>query len=489
MALTIPLTSRLSAPAPALVGVPTPAGEAPASGWIEASDGQLPIVISIPHGGEAKPSEIPDRQNAVLLNDPGSLQFGRELVQALAERTGRQPYLVINHLARSKLDPNRSLSLGAQGDPGAVAAWRAYHDAIQRAAGFASQPCGWAVYFDLHSNGRPDPRVEFGYGLTVDDLDRTDEALADRQYAVRSNLRTLATFGRLDFPDLVRGEGSLGGLIEAHGYSVAPSPDNPVPQADYFDGGLSVVLHGSRYGGSVDAVQIEAPYSLLDDSRRQFFVGVLAEAIIEWMDQSHGFSLAGPGAICSGFADVALDDPGGAAVAALNQVSPLPACQANPRRLCPSEPITRGEAAQMVWQLVRTSIGPAAVNVGPAFTDLPNSPDQREAVRALSQRGLLRACELAVTRFCPTQAETRGEAALLGMRLLKGSTYLPPLPAGIFADGPTRQWSTWWLEAAYGEGLLAPCRMGAAPRICGDEPISRRDFAALVAAAVGQRGP
>ncbi len=53
-----------------------------------------------------------------MLDDEGSLQFTRDLADAIETLTGRRPYVILNHLHRSKLDPNRSLALGAAGEPG-----------------------------------------------------------------------------------------------------------------------------------------------------------------------------------------------------------------------------------------------------------------------------------------------------------------------------------------------------------------------------------
>ncbi len=487
--LAIPVTAGPPAAASTLAGVPTPEGETASPDWVETLDGNLPIILSVPHGGELRPEDIPDRQDAILLNDPGSLQFALDLAQALSDVTGRQPYLVINHLARSKLDPNRSLRLGAQGNPSASAAWKAYHDALVRAERMATHACGWGAYFDLHSNGRPEPRVEFGYGLSVDEFDQSDEALDNRQYVLRSNIRSLGTWAPADFSQLLRGPGSLGGLLEAHGYSVTPSPENPVPQADYFDGGLSVALHGSRSGGSIDAVQIEVPFTLLDDSRRPFLARLLAEAIVTWMDRAYGFELASDGPICSGFADVRLDAPGGQAVAALSQVDGLPDCGNSPRRLCPGAPLTRVEAAQAVWRLLEVSGIPQTRAGGNAYADLPPDPTQKRAIEALAGRGLLQACAVDPLRYCPAQLEGRSEAAFLGMRLLEGASYVPPPPRGLFADVSTASWSAWWLEAAFENGLMSVCGGSSTQHICPQAPISRHEFALLVTKALSESGP
>eukprot|EP01083_Nonionella_stella_P116324 345569_1 len=52
------------------------------------------------------------------------------------------PYLVINHLHRSKVDVNREKGAGAQDDPIAQQAWQAYHDFIAKAQTFIRHTYG-----------------------------------------------------------------------------------------------------------------------------------------------------------------------------------------------------------------------------------------------------------------------------------------------------------------------------------------------------------
>jgi hypothetical protein len=470
-------------PAPVLSpppGIPTPEGEAIQPDWIEVQPGDLPIILSAPHGGELTPADLPDRQDAVVLDDPNSLQFTLDLADALESLTGRRPTVVINHLNRIKLDPNRSLALGAQGSPAAQAAWQAYHDAITRAEAQVTRACGWGQYVDVHSNGEPAPSVQLGYGLTVEDLDHDDQTLSTRQYVFRSNWRSLADWSSTGLADLVRGPDSLGGRLAARGYRVFPSPEHPVPEPGYFDGGYSVAVHGSQRSGAIDSTQIEVPYSLLELPRRATLAHWLASALVGFMDQSYGFDLMGPGASpCSGFADVSLGDPAGPSIARLAAAQGLPACGQDPRRLCAQESLTRAEAAQAAWRLLASEHNFAAGAAAQSFTDLPADPSQVAAISGLQAMGVLQPCAVQPLRYCPQQVETRAEAAFLGMKLLEGGQSLPPVPSGLFADAAAGQWSTWWIEAAVNAGLLKPCSQDGR-EVCPQASISRQDFAWLL---------
>lgn len=287
--------------APAMAGELRPADEvsSPPPLFIEIIPGDLPLILSAPHGGQLTPDGMPTRVDAVTVNDWRSQELARDLADALEARSGQRPTLVINQLDRSRLDPNRSLGQGAQGSAEAQAAWHAFHQAIADGGSAISQRCGAGLYFELHSHGVTGRWLEFGYGLTADDLRSTDEDLAKARFVVRANVRSLARGGPLTLPDLIRGPDSLGGRMEQAGFRAVPAPGRPEPAGEYFDGGWGVYLHGSRHGGSIDAIQMEAPYDLLADAWRPRLVEALAEALLASLESWYGFnSQAGADDLC-----------------------------------------------------------------------------------------------------------------------------------------------------------------------------------------------
>lgn len=64
----------------------------------------------------------------------------------LEELLGGRPHVVISHLARIKLDPNREIEEAAQGDPIAIEAYNTFHDYILQ----AKASIGRGILFDMH---------------------------------------------------------------------------------------------------------------------------------------------------------------------------------------------------------------------------------------------------------------------------------------------------------------------------------------------------
>jgi N-formylglutamate amidohydrolase len=101
-------------------------------GDVEYVPGDLPLLISVGHGGKRTPDEIPDRTMGVSIPDEETDVIGRFLADALWAETGHHAHVVYSRLARSKLDPNRALEEAAE-HPRAEAAWTAYHGYLEEA--------------------------------------------------------------------------------------------------------------------------------------------------------------------------------------------------------------------------------------------------------------------------------------------------------------------------------------------------------------------
>lgn len=61
--------------------------------YIEYQVGNLPIVLSVPHGGRLAPSTIPDRtcNNAETVTDINTIELAKSISNALYELTGCYP--------------------------------------------------------------------------------------------------------------------------------------------------------------------------------------------------------------------------------------------------------------------------------------------------------------------------------------------------------------------------------------------------------------
>lgn len=455
------------------VGQPTPTPVR--SPDVFVSQGELPLILAVAHGGERSPVTLEDRVDAVLPNDPGAMGLGEELAAEIERQSGHRPHLIVNRLARRKLDPNRGITVGAQGDPRAERAWRAYHQAIDLAASRAEGKCGRGLLIDLHTHGKSLFQIELGYGLTAEDLSEDDEDLAKRRFVYASNVRALATSTEEPLPDLLRGQRSLGGLLVASGYRAVPSPEIPVPKGAYFDGGYTAYRHGSRSEGGVDAVQVELPFELVRSSRRGTTVASLAEALLVFMQDHYALEVP-PGSVglCSPYVDVSPSHWAAEAIDEVHRSGIMDPCGDDPRRFCPDQVVSREDGSLALWRALHPGMAVPESGHWP-LTDLGEGP-AGDAAAALWRAGYLDLCGVVPPRFCPQSPLDRGTLAAWALRLEQGRTFIPPRPEGRFVDASPSQWATWWLEPAAADGLIPPCP-GAADHICPEGLVSRADLA------------
>lgn len=257
--------------------------------FVEIQEGTLPLVLSAPHGGYLVPDSLADRSCAscVTIRDLRTQEWARALAHAIESRTGKSPWLVINLLDRIKLDPNRDILTAADGDPYAEAAWVAYHEALETASSAMERRFGGGLLLDLHGHGHEELRFELGYLLSAAKLREPDAAF--NLLRSQSSIRWLVEQRGVLLNDVVRGNESFGAYLERSGVAATPSDRDPAPRSgqSYFSGGFITARHGSRDGGRVDAIQVEAHYQGARDSivHVQRLAEDVADAVIAFMQQ------------------------------------------------------------------------------------------------------------------------------------------------------------------------------------------------------------
>ncbi len=256
--------------------------------YIEYIVGDLPIIISAPHGGSLEPDEIPDRTWGTFVRDRYTQELAREISAALQQLTGGRPHLIICRLRRTRLDANRDLYEAAQGNSHAKQAWYEFHGFIETAHDSVTATYGSGFHIDLHGHGHDNQRLELGYLISGSELDRSDEIIDQARYVEDSSIRALVEETGSALSQLLRGPFSLGTLFENRSYSAVPSAAQPGPGGEsYYSGGYNTRRHGSSEGGTISAVQIECNWSGVRDSEeiRLAFSAVVAEVLEEYLDK------------------------------------------------------------------------------------------------------------------------------------------------------------------------------------------------------------
>ncbi len=261
--------------------------------YIEFKAGNLPIIISAPHGGGLEPAEIPDRDcsGCVYVRDSRTQELIRQMYDAIFEEFGCYPYVIINRLHRKKLDANREIGDAADGDPMAEQAWMEFHDFIQAAKDSVTQNFGKGIYLDLHGHGHDIQRLELGYRISRSELQMSDlevDGLVDE-----ASIRNLVhnNLNNLTLSQLLRGEDSFGEFYEDELFPSVPSQTDPFPMGSepFFSGGYNTGRHGSEIEGVIDGIQIECNWEGVRNTaaNRDVFAMATATALRKYLEKHY----------------------------------------------------------------------------------------------------------------------------------------------------------------------------------------------------------
>lgn len=276
-----------------------------ANNYIEYRAGNLPIILTAPHGGSLTPGGIPDRANGtyngvtytdvVTTNDANTVELTEAIALEIFNRTGRRPHVILNRLRRSKLDANREIGEAAQGNALAEQAWRDYTNFINAARAGTEAEFGFGYLLDIHGHAHAIQRVELGYNYSSE-LNLNDTALNHPGILYQGTLRTLALQRPgVPFHTLLRGAGSLGDLLNDRGIPSWPSPSFPSPGLDpFFGGGHTVEEHTCRNdNGVINGVQLEHYNTGIRDTstNRANYATALTRALHLYLFNNYGYSL------------------------------------------------------------------------------------------------------------------------------------------------------------------------------------------------------
>jgi N-formylglutamate amidohydrolase len=237
--------------------------------------GALPVVLACPHDGGKAPPLVPVRNGRGL---PARCHFTKTrdlqtraitigVAQRLLELCGESPYVVIADFERKHIDANRSPDCAYE-----VAAAKPFYDEYhQTLRGFVDEvrgeSGGLGLLFDIHGTA----------GIASDPADI---------YLGTAAGASIARLLKIDAHALSRRR-SLGGLLEAAGYTVALN----VPA---LGGGYTIVTYGTSHADGIDAIQIEIAAPLRKNARkRAALIEHLAHAICNLVDRyANGATLA-----------------------------------------------------------------------------------------------------------------------------------------------------------------------------------------------------
>ncbi len=241
--------------------------------YLHIQIGELPIVLSAPHGGAMEPKGMQPRTGEGLETgatgfftgrDSGTEELVLDVAEAIKKRFGKAPYVVASKLHRKFLDPNRPAHI-AFDNPAVKPVYDLYHESLATFCREVANKYHTGVLVDLHGQGSRRDTVFRGTknGLTVS---RLKEKFGDQAH---------------------NGPQSLFGMLETRGWVVYPEmlrdPSVTIePEQGGYTGGFTVQTYGSHRGLPIDAMQLEFGAEYRTKSQRPKTAVTLADALAEY---------------------------------------------------------------------------------------------------------------------------------------------------------------------------------------------------------------
>ena len=125
--------------------------------YLEVETGNVPIILSCPHGGYKKPENIPDIEKGARYSDRNTLFLAKRLIYMLKEK-GFRIYYILSKIHRGKVDLNRP--------PGTIVAFNQssdnarefhyiFHDQIKKLSEECVLKYKKCLFIDFHGFTKP----------------------------------------------------------------------------------------------------------------------------------------------------------------------------------------------------------------------------------------------------------------------------------------------------------------------------------------------
>lgn len=215
--------------------------------FIDFKDGNLPLIVSVPHGGQSECNAIPQRLKGILGIDKGTVELAINLIEQIRinfneEKLGfKNPSYISSKVRRSKIDLNRKEQEAFnQNSLIAREIYKFYHNKIKE----------W-VYNNL---------TKFGNSLLIDihGFEKDNRPPGFRDVDVILGTNNLGTFCPEPVPKRNWGKNIRGTIIQKLlQLDIAIAPGHPRRKEYVLTGGYITTKYGASRIPNSRAIQIE----------------------------------------------------------------------------------------------------------------------------------------------------------------------------------------------------------------------------------------
>lgn len=235
-----------------------------AGGLVYVQRGDLPIILSAPHGGREIVDHAAQRigVGVKMFNPVPDLSTDRltyQLADAIEKKSGKRPYVIVARFHRKYVDANRRQSRAYESER-AKSAYETFHQSIAQSCAEVVERWGRGVLLDVHGQSTHRQAIVRG----------TSDGKTTSHLVNRFGMQALI------------GRQSLIGHFASNDLPVLPEVDSAEPEPSQYDGGFIVNAYGSRNGGTIDAIQLEVGMDLRRYDARPETAEKMADGILSF---------------------------------------------------------------------------------------------------------------------------------------------------------------------------------------------------------------
>jgi N-formylglutamate amidohydrolase len=228
---------------------------------VSAGTGDLPIIISAPHGGRQTIPGLPERRGIGVpqfsaQRDNNTAELTHLVLAKLHQQLGARPFGIVADFERKHVDANRAPE-HAYESAGAKVFYDAYHRSLGAAAERVRQRWGHGFLIDIHGQTAEQEAIFRG----------TDNLKSVSRLVARHGIRALS------------GANSVLGYLHARGYQIRPNL-NGHEREKHYTGGYTTQTYGSHRGTEIDVMQLELGANLRRKANLERTANDLAQAIV-----------------------------------------------------------------------------------------------------------------------------------------------------------------------------------------------------------------
>jgi len=243
------------------------------SEFVEYKEGNISLIVSVPHGGILECNSLPERKTGVLGIDKGTIEFSKNFIDQISQKfkeeflENKNPYYIFSLVRRSKIDLNRA-EKEAYNQKSLLAReiYNHYHSKIKQ----------W-IFNNLKKYNR-------SFLIDIHGFEKENRPPGFRDVDVILGTNNLESFFPEPIPKRYWGKNIRGKIIQKFlEFNIPIAPGHPGRREYVLTGGYITQTYGASHIPKSQSIQIEVSdrIRIHDKKLREIAIKILVDILFE----------------------------------------------------------------------------------------------------------------------------------------------------------------------------------------------------------------